>query len=156
MADTMTIENVLEKAIQKEIEAQELYSDLQEKIEDEAARNILQQLTKVEKKHEELLRRYQQGELGEGVLEAGHVIDYRITEYLKQPEISPDMKLDEVLLLASNREKTSYEFYLVLAGAHPMGPVRTLLEDLASQELEHKHKVEYLYNEVAFPQTSGG
>lgn len=156
MADTMTIENVLEKAIKKEIEAQELYSNLQETIKNEAAQDILKQLTKVEKKHEELLRRYQRGELGEGVLEAGHVIDYKIAEYLKQPEISPDMKLDEVLLLASNREKASYEFYLVLAGAHPLGSVKTLLEDLASQELEHKQKVEYLYNEVAFPQTSGG
>ena len=156
MANTMTIEDVLEKAIEKEIEAQQLYSNLLETIENEAAQDILKQLIKVEKKHEELLRRYQRGELGEGALEAGHVIDYKITEYLKQPEISPDMKLDEVLLLASNREKVSYEFYVMLAGVHPMGPVKTLLEDLASQELEHKQKVEYLYNEVAFPQTSGG
>ena len=156
MADTLTIEEILEKAIEKEIEAQELYSCLQETIENEAARNILKQLTKVEKKHEELLGRYQQGELGEGALEAGHVLDYRIAEHLEQPEISPGMKLDEVLLLAANRERASYEFYVMLAGVHPMGPVKTLLEDLASQELEHKQKVEYLYNEVAFPQTSGG
>jgi len=156
MADTLTLENVLEKAIQKEIEAQELYHQLHEMMKNEAARVILHQLTKVEEKHEDLLQRYQRGELGEGALEAGHVLDYRITEYLEQPEISPDMKLDEVLLLAANREKISYEFYVVLAGAHPMGPVKTLLEDLASQELEHKQKVEYLYNEVAFPQTAGG
>jgi rubrerythrin len=156
MADITTIENVLEKAIQKEIEAQELYSNLQGTIKNEAARDILQQLVKVEKKHEELLKRYQRGELGEGTLEAGHVIDYKIAEHLEQPEISPEMKLDEVLLLAANRERASYEFYVMLAGAHPLGPVKTLLEDLASQELEHKQKVEYLYNEVAFPQTSGG
>lgn len=156
MVEELTIEKVLEKAIQKEIEAQELYGNLRESVEDEAAGNILQQLVKVEKKHEELLRRYQKGELGEGVLEAGHVLDYRIAEYLEQPEVSPEMKLDEVLLLAANREKNSYEFYVVLAGEHPLGPVKTLIEGLASQELEHKHKVEYLYNEVAFPQTSGG
>ena len=156
MVDTLTIEEILEKAIEKEIEAQELYSRLQETIENEAAQNILKQLTKVEKKHEELLRRYQYGELGEGALDAGHALDYRIAEHLEQPEISPEMKLDEVLLLAANREKDSYEFYIVLAGAHPMGQVKTLLEDLASQELEHKQKVEYLYSEVAFPQTSGG
>jgi rubrerythrin len=156
MADKTTIEDILEKAIDKEIEAQELYRNLQETIENEAAQGILKQLVKVEEKHEELLRRYQRDELGKGALEAGHIIDYKIAEYLKQPEISPEMKLDEVLLLAANREKASYEFYIMLAGAHPMGPVKTLLEDLASQELEHKQKVEYLYNEVAFPQTSGG
>jgi rubrerythrin len=156
MADTLTIEEILEKAIEKEIEAQELYRNLQKRIKKEEARNILQQLIKVEEKHEELLRRYGKGELGGGALDAGHVLDYRIAEHLEQPEISPEMKLDEVLLLAANREKESYEFYVVLAGAHPMGQVKTLLEDLASQELEHKQKVEYLYNEVAFPQTSGG
>jgi rubrerythrin len=31
-----------------------------------------------------------------------------------------------------------------------------LLEDLAAQELEHKQKVEFLFTEVAFPQTDGG
>ncbi len=34
--------------------------------------------------------------------------------------------------------------------------VKSLLERLASQELEHKQRVEFLYTEVAFPQTNGG
>ena len=79
-----------------------------------------------------------------------------IAEHLEQPEISPDMKLKDVFLLAANREKASHEFYLELAGVHPAGQVRRLLEQLASQELEHKRKVEFLYTEVAFPQTNGG
>ena len=156
MADTLTLDNILEKAIQKEIEAQELYRSLYRTTENEAARDILQQLAEVEEKHEALLRRYRRGELGPGALEARHVLDYRIAEYLEQPEISPEMKLDEVLLLAANREKASHEFYLALADEHPSGPVKTLLEELASEEIEHKQKVENLYNEVAFPQTSGG
>jgi rubrerythrin len=31
-----------------------------------------------------------------------------------------------------------------------------MLEQLASQELEHKRRVEFIYTEVAFPQTDGG
>ena len=34
--------------------------------------------------------------------------------------------------------------------------VKRLLERLASQELEHKQRVEFLYAEVALPQTNGG
>ncbi len=34
--------------------------------------------------------------------------------------------------------------------------VKRLLERLASQELEHKQRVEFLYAEVAFPQADGG
>ncbi|OGO45367.1 MAG: hypothetical protein A2Z05_03275 [Chloroflexi bacterium RBG_16_60_22] len=156
MADNLTVDSVLEKAIGKEIEAQSLYRDLSRKVRDETARDMFRQLTRVEKKHEDLLKRYRRGELGEGALEGGHVLDYRIAEHLDQPPITPEMKLDQVLLMASNRERASHEFYLDLAAAHPSGVVRNLLTDLASQELEHKHRVEYLYNEVAFPQTDGG
>jgi rubrerythrin len=156
MAGTTTIENILDKAIQKEIESQELYRNISKLVDKESARDILHELVKFEEKHEELLRQYRRGELGEGALQAGHVLDYRIAEHLKQPEITPELNLDEVLLLAASREKASHEFYLALAAEHVAGQVRTLMEQLASQELDHKHRVEYLYNEVAFPQTSGG
>jgi rubrerythrin len=156
MKKELTISSVLEKAIQKEIEAQELYRDLSGAVKNDAARDMFRQLSQVEKKHEELLRKYQRGELGEGSLKAEHVVDYHIAEHLVPLPVRLDMRLDEVLLLAANREKASHELYLSLAKEHPPGRARELLEDLASQELEHKHRVEDLYTEVAFPQTDGG
>ena len=83
-------------------------------------------------------------------------MDYKIAEHLDQPQISPDIKLKDVFLLAANREKASHEFYLSLAQIHPAGEVKRLIEELAAQELEHKQQVEFLYTEVAFPQTDGG
>jgi len=156
MTNNLTLQSVLEKAIQKEIEAQELYRHLGRTATDNVAREIFRQLSQVEKRHEELLRKYLRGELGEGALKREQALDYRIAEHLEQPRIKPDMKLDEVLLLAANREKASHEFYIALAGEHPVGKVKTLLEELASQELEHKQRMEYMYTEVAFPQTAGG
>ena len=156
MIENVTLNYILQKAIQKEIEAQNLYHDLSQKMENEASRDLLMQLVKAETKHEELLQKYHSGELGEEALKSEQILDYRIVEHLNQPEISPDMKLDEILLLAANREKASHEFYLGMAGEHQPGQAKTLFEELASQELEHKQKVEYLYNEVAFPQTAGG
>ncbi len=66
------------------------------------------------------------------------------------------MKLKDAFLLAANREKASHEFYLSLAAIHPAGEVKRLLKGLAAQELKHKQRVEFLYTEVAFPQTDGG
>ena len=103
-----------------------------------------------------MLERYRRGELKEGALSRNDVVDYKIAEHLEQPEISSKMSLKEVFLLAANREKASYELYLVLAEIHPQGEVRRMFEKLAAQELEHKQKVEYIYTEVAFPQTDGG
>jgi rubrerythrin len=156
MIEALTLKQVLEKAIEKEIEAQELYHHLSQIVTGDAPQDMFRKLSSVEKKHEELLRKYLRGELGEGGLKGAQVLDYRIAEHFEQPPIKPDMKLDEVLLLAADREKASHELYLVLAAEHPPGNIKTLFKQLASQELEHKHRMEDLYTEVAFPQTSGG
>jgi rubrerythrin len=156
MATRLTVQTVLKKAIEKEIEAQHLYQELSQKMTDAVAKDAFLQLSNEEKGHEQLLRKYLRGEIGAGGLKKDHVLDYKIAEYLDQPEITPDMALKDVFLLAANREKASHDFYLSLAAVHPYGGVRRLLEQLAEQELEHKHKVEFLYNEVAFPQTEGG
>jgi len=156
MVSQLTVRKVLEKAIQKEIESQQLYRNLSQKMTDEAAKDAFRELTRQEQGHQALLEKYLRGELKEGALKREQVLDYKIAEHLEQPEISLRMELKDVFLLAANREKASHEFYLSLAGVHPSGQVKRLLEELASQELEHKQRVEFLYTETAFPQTDGG
>jgi rubrerythrin len=156
MATRMTVQTILKKAIEKEIESQHLYQDLSQKMTNAVAKDAFIQLSKEEKGHEELLRKYLRGDIGNGGLRKDRVLDYKIAEYLDQPEITSGMALKDVFLLAANREKASHDFYSKLAAVHPSGGVKRLLEQLADQELEHKHKVESLYNEVAFPQTDGG
>ncbi len=156
MATRLTVQSVLEKAIEKEIEAQHLYQDLSSKVTETVAKDAFSQLSREEKGHEALLRKYLRGEIGEGGLQKDSVLDYKITDYLDQPEVTPDMALKDIFLLAASREKASHDFYTQLAAAHPPGGVKRLLEQLAAQELEHKRKVEFLYTEVAFPQTDGG
>ncbi len=156
MAAQFTLKEILEKSIQKEIESQRLYSDLSHKMTDDAAKDAFRQLYQQEQGHQTFLEKYLRGEFKAGTLNRGQTIDYRIAEHFYQPEISPDMQLKDVFLLAANREMHSHELYLALAGLHPLGEAKKLLEELASQELEHKQKVEFLYTEVAFPQTAGG
>jgi len=156
MTAQFSLNEILEKAIKKEIESQRLYSDLSQKMDDEAAQDAFRQLARQEQGHQQLLERYLHGELKGGTLCSEQVIDYKIAEHLDHPEVSPDMQLKDVFLLAANRELHSYELYSALAGLHPPGEAKRLLEKLASQEMEHKQRVEFLYTEVAFPQTDGG
>jgi rubrerythrin len=156
MATECTLDHILEMAIQKEIESQHLYRDLSRKVTGEAARDVLRQLSQQEQRHQKVLERYRRGELEAGTLSQGEVVDYKIAEHFDQPEISPEMELKDIFLVAANREMRSHELYVALAGLHPAGEAKRLLEELASQELEHKHKVEDLYTQVAFPQTAGG
>ncbi len=156
MVTQLTLKEVLGKAIQKEIESRLLYIDLSQKMTNEYARDAFQELARQEQGHQNLLEQYQRGEINKGALSSEQAVDYRIAEHFYQPEITPDMKLPDVFLLAANREKASHEFYLALAQIHPRGEMKRLLKKLAAQELEHKQRVEFLYTEVAFPQTSGG
>ncbi len=43
-----------------------------------------------------------------------------------------------------------------LADLHADSELKTMLSKLANEELKHKEKMEYLYANTAFPQTSGG
>ena len=156
MATQLTLEQVLEGAIQKEIQSQELYSELSSKVVEENVKYAFQELARQEKEHQELLESYLQGRFEEGVLELEQLVDYKIAEHFDQPEVSTQMDLKDVFMLAADREKAAHEFYLSLAGIHPDGAVKNLLENLAAQEMSHKHKVEFLFTEVAFPQTDGG
>ncbi len=152
----MTLEKVLRKAVQKEIASWLLYNDLSRRMSQEVARDAFKQLAQQEKSHQNRLEQYLRGEIKEGALSGGQAVDYKISEYLEQPKIYPDMALKDIFLLAANREKASHELYLGLAEIHPEGEVRRLFEELAAQELEHKQRLEFLYTEVAFPQTDGG
>ncbi len=156
MTVQLSLQSVLEKAIQKEIESQRLYTDLSQKVKDAPARSAFQDLTRQELGHQNLLESYLRGELKDGALSIRHAVDYRIAEHLDQPELSPDMGLGDVFLLAAGREKVAHDFYTGLAQIHPAGEVQKLIEKLAAQELKHKQRVESLYTEVAFPQLDGG
>ena len=156
VATKFTISRILEIAIQKEIESQHLYAELSQKVTNDAAKDALRHLTQQEQRHQNILEQYRQGELKAGVLGQGQVIDGKIAEHFDQTEVSPDMPLKDVFLLAANREMHSHDLYRALAELHPPGDTKRLLEELASQELEHKRKMEFLYTEMAFPQTDGG
>jgi rubrerythrin len=156
MARQLTLKEVLEGAIQKEIMSRYLYIGLRQRVKNQTGRDAFQSLAEQEEVHQIVLQDYLRGQYKEGSLRSEMVVDYKITEYLDEPEISPTMEMKDVFLLAANREKSANELYACLAGIHPNGQVKRLLEELASQELEHKHRLEDLYTQVAFPQTDGG
>ena len=156
MSAQLSLQDVLEKGIQKEIESQRLYTSLSQKVKEAPVRSAFQSLVRQEIGHQRLLESYLRGELKGGALNIKHPVDYRIAEHLDQPEVTPEMSLGDVFLLAAGRERAAHEFYLGLTRIHPAGEVRKLVEKLAAQELKHKHRVESLYTEVAFPQLDGG
>lgn len=152
----LTIGEVLEKAIQKEVNSRMLYEDLKQKVTRQATKDAFQALADQEEKHRHILEELHEGKLKEEALHLDQVVDYKIADCLNQPEITPNMDMKGVFIMAADKEKSSHDLYAGLAEIHPQGQIRHLFEDLAAKEMEHKRRVETLYTEVAFPQTDGG
>lgn len=150
------LSDFIDIAIQREIEAYEFYQNLFDKVQDKTAKDTLDLLANEEKKHRAYLEDYQAGKLGTESLRLSQVIDYKIAEYLEKPDIQKNLESKDIYLVAAHRELNSYNFYTGLAQLHPEGKVREMLLKMASEEMRHKEKVEYLYTNTAFPQTDGG
>ncbi|MBN2397257.1 MAG: ferritin family protein, partial [Deltaproteobacteria bacterium] len=150
------LESLIDIAIDREIEACDFYKNLAGRVEDPTVRDTLDFLAGEERRHREFLERYRDGRYESGTLRLADVVDYKIAEYLEAPDIKKDMDSAEVYLVAAHRELQSYRFYRALADLHPDGEAKDMLLRIASEEMKHKEKVEYLYSNTAFPQTAGG
>lgn len=150
------LSDIFNIAIKREEEAYAFYMDIQGKVDDPAVKDTLEFIAAEEKKHKAFLVNYRDGNLGAKGLRMIDAVDYKIADYLEEPAIEENIKSQDVFLVASHRELRSHQFYTELANLHAEGEPREMLLKMANEELKHKEKMEYLYANAAFPQTSGG
>lgn len=147
---------LIDTAIRREEEAYRFYMDIHGATQDPAAKETLAWIAAEEQAHKAFLVKYRAGEFGPGALRVSEVVCYRIAEHQAEPDHSTAMSRAEVFLVGAHREARSHSFYRELAEVHPPGDAREMLLRMANEELRHKEKLEYLYTNTAFPQTSGG
>ena len=150
------VSDIIEIAIKREEEAYDFYMDIHSKVVDAGVKDTLEFIAGEEKKHKAFLVSYRDGNFGAKALRMSAVVDYKIAEYLEEPEVDENSNPEDVYLMASHREFRSHHFYTELANLHAEGDLREMLLKMANEELKHKEKMEYLYANTAFPQTSGG
>ncbi len=153
--ENKNLEYLIDRAIKNEEDAFEFYNSLMNSISDSVAKDALKLLAGEEKKHKEFLETYKKGNYTSG-LRMNEVVDYKIAQFVDAPDVNKDMKSKDVYLVAAHRELNSYNFYKGLSEIQPAGEVKEMLLKMASEEMKHKEKVEYLYTNTAFPQTYGG
>ncbi len=151
-----SVSEIIDLAIQREEEAYDFYMDIYNKLEDQSVKNAIEFIAGEEKKHKAFLVGYREGNYGAAALRMTEVVEYKIAEYLEEPEITEDTSSQEVYLVAAHRESRSHKFYVELANMHSERELKTMLLKMANEELKHKEKMEYLYANTAFPQTAGG
>ena len=147
---------LIDTAIKREGEAYDFYMDIHSRIDDDSTKDTIKFIAREEKKHKEYLVNFREGGYGPEKMRLSDVVYYKIAEYQEEPDVSGDMDSADVYLVAAHREARSHQFYSELAGQCPVGDAKDMLLKMANEELKHKEKMEYLYTNAAFPQTSGG
>lgn len=148
----MIVEEIIRKAIRFEEEAYDFYTGASRMVELLHIGDMLNELADEEVKHKERLEKLLEGDIEKIVAaQQGHKIeDLKLADYLVSPPLDEKATLQEVLIVAMQREKASYDFYNLMAGLAGGEGIRELFEFLAREELGHKNKVETLYDEIVY------
>jgi rubrerythrin len=145
---TLTIDDVLKWAIEREDHSYQVYSSVLDKIEDPGARALISQLAEEELGHKASLEVLDPSKLKD--IHPQKIQDLKIAEYLKDRTLTEVSTLQDVLIFAMKREKEAHEFYTKLAEAVSDSEVKNILEVLAQEELRHKRDVEAFYDDVIY------
>jgi len=143
------LEAIIKSAIAQEELSHDFYKRLAGLVSHKDTKDILEFLAKDELEHKAFL---QSCFTPQGCKLVGAARNAHLAEMLEAPAISDDLSPKEALVIAMKREEGSYQFYQALAGLQPPGEIQAFLEKMAKVELKHKEKVEYLYDNAAFPE----
>jgi len=140
---------ILEMAINNEVEAYEFYKQAVAKSKDTNLKSIFTELAEEELKHKKTLEGFLRNEELELKFHVGGP-DYKIAETIELPKLSPDMSFADGVALAIKKEQEARDMYLQFAAASKDEITKVTFLELAKMELGHKVKLEELYNNAAY------
>jgi rubrerythrin len=140
-----SVEAVLDFAIEREQEAVDFYEDLAAQTDNAALIKTLTSFAGVEAGHKKKLLAAKSG--GSVVTTGGRVLDMKVSDYLVDVQPSPNMTLQDAMVIAMKREKAAMELYTDLASAIDDADLQVLFIKLAREEAAHKLTFETSYEE---------
>ncbi len=143
------LQALIEQAIAQEELSHAFYKRMAELVSHQETRETFEYLAHEELDHKAFLQKCL---TPAGCPLAGKATDAKLAEIMAAPAISEDLGPKEALIVAMKREEGSHNFYKHLASLQPPGEAKDFLEKMAEVELSHKEKVEYLYDNAAFPE----
>jgi len=146
------LQSVIRTAIQREIDANTLYSNVAKLATTPHGRDLLLDMAAQELGHRNRLEAMLKGDVFKVLSrkQQKQVVDLKITDYLVEEPLSADSDLQTILIVAGKREKSSFELYSALARVAGDPEIVKLFEFLANEEMTHKRRVEMMYDELVY------
>jgi rubrerythrin len=140
-----TLPEIIQFAIDKEKNAQAFYRSAAGLSQYPGIPALFEELADEEQKHEKMLENIGQGV---GIPEAtGMVPDLKISDYLVDLTFFPNMKYQEVMILAMKNEEKSMKFYRAWSEKAAQAEHQKLFAHLAEEEAKHKYRLESVYDQ---------
>ena len=140
-----TVDAALDFAIAGEEESYKFYMDLATKMDKAWMEQVFVEFAGEEEKHKAKLLAIKEGKL---MVTAGQEItDLKISDYLVDAEIKPDMDYQEALLVAMKKEKAAFVLYNLLSEATNDESLQVTFKNLAQEEAKHKLRFEIEYDD---------
>jgi len=141
--DFASYKEVLKFAIEKEEEAIKAYGDMIEKAHIPGMKELLEDLRKEEINHKKLLEDSSHKEIHDH--EIHDVEDMKISDYLVDENLNPDISFQDLLIYAAKKEQKAVSLYTHLHQKVKNPEMKQLLEFLIEQEKIHKLRLETEY-----------
>jgi rubrerythrin len=139
---------IIQFAIDREIEAESFYLEVAAKTTKEALREMFVGFAAEEKNHQHLLKGVLNNKKTE--LQFKHASDYKISETVDQAGLTDEMTIADVFSVAMKNEEAAMKMYQKLASDSTSEDSKRLFESLAVMEQGHKVKMEEYYTDVAY------
>jgi len=141
MSEISSVDEILEFAISREVEANQLYIRMARSIENPEMRAVCEDLAEEELEHK--------AKLELEVMKRGEVVqDFDVSNYMMDVRDETDMDYEQLLLFAIKKEQLSVDLYNDLAAIVKDEESREVLLMLAKEETEHKQRFEIEYDRL--------
>jgi len=148
--DQKRFSQIINIAIDREVEAYTFYKTTSEKVKDKNLKKHFDELAGDEKKHREMLQNLMTKDPKQIHFSAAK--DYKVSDTLTSPPLSPDLKPLDGLVLAIRKELDAMQMYSRLAETAVDMAEKSLFTELARMEGGHKARLEDIYVNMAFPE----
>jgi rubrerythrin len=149
-----SLDEIIDYAIGKEIEAQEFYASLAEKeTHPSGTKQMFLDFVNEEKKHERMLKDIKSGKIksdgGDGY-RFKWVEDIQRADFVEEPEYRPGLPYNEVLLVAIKQEEKALKMYRELYRQARSDDERVIYKILRQEEAKHKLTLEIMYDDYMY------
>jgi len=148
--DKRQYNSILDAAIASEIQAQQFYAQVAERIKNDFLKELFNQLFQEEQRHQKILEGFKAR--GDGHIHFKRAPDFKVAETVQAPQVCDAMRPADAFALAMKKEEAAMRHYAQLAEACDDADQRRIFQELAAMESEHKHKMERAFVDVGYPE----